>query len=326
MTYDVSSSCSVLMSKFTLPPRLGARESLTLVRLGFQRSLELGDLLFHAGGVGGVGRENEEPLVRLDRRLVIARRLSCEGLLEEERGLLRLLGVRGHADEVAVDALCIPVRVLSSDGLFAQLLVEPVRFDLSDLTLPELLSELARLSRREQIAAGELDQLVLDPYRLVLETPPLREIEPGEVAQCCAVVLPELYVARKGLDRFVALTVPLERGRELLVAGGVVGVVFDLVARIARARTGAALAEAREDVAQPGTRDRPAHVEDHVTQSEDHGQEHEHPLRLAPQAREEHRVLVGGGLARDGRGGAGRRTPLAPLAVPSLCRPGHARP
>src|SRR5512132_2326 len=260
------------MSKFTLPPRLEARgESLTLVRLSFQRRPKLGDLLLHAGGVRGVGRENEEPLVRLDGRLVVARRLSCESLLEEKRGLLRLLRARGHPDEVAVDALCVPVRVLGGDGPFAQLLVEPVRLDLRDLTLPELLSELARLPRREQIAAGELDQLVLDPYRLVLEAPPLREIEPGEVAQCRAVVLLELDVARKGLDRFVALAVPLERGRERLVAGGVVGVVFDLVTRIARARPGAALAEAREDVAQPGARDRPAYVEDHVTQSEDDG-------------------------------------------------------
>src|SRR4029453_9838382 len=212
------------------------------------------------------------------------------------------------------------------DRPLAQLLVELVGLELGDLTLPELLSELARLSGREQVAAGDLDQPVLDLHSLVLKAAPFRQIEAGEIAQRRAVVLLELDIAGERLDRFVALTVPLERRRELLVTRRIVRMVLDLAACVARARPRGALAEALKDVAEPGPGDGSAHVEDHVSEPEDDSQEHEHPLRLAPQAREEHRVFVGRRLAREGRGGTGRRTPLAPLAIPSLGRPGHARP
>jgi len=233
--------------------------------------------------------------------------------------LVGLLLVGRDRYELVEHAGRVLVRLLGPKEGVVQLLVVLLGLECRDLRVGEGLAELARGARSQDVAARQLGELRTGNRTLFLVGASLGHMQGAELAQRLSVGRAHLDVALERCDRLDAAVLALERGGEVTVALRVVGLFLDLVVGLVHARACVrGLGETLEDVAEPGSGDGPADVEDHVAQPEHDRQEDEHPLRLPAQAGEEHRVLVRGcGCAR-GRGGPGIRPALSPLPVASL--------
>ena len=143
-------------------------------------------------------------------------------------------------------------------------------------------------------------------------------MEPGQLAVDVGILRPELDRTVERGDRLARLALGLERRGELDPGLRVFRTFLGRVARVRDRLRGrpTAIAEDVADAHAPR-----ADAEQHEAEPEDEREEHKHPLRVAAQPREEHRVLD-----RRGRRGAARRYRSMRLRAlrAALLESGHA--
>src|SRR5215813_3157280 len=268
------------MSKFIVPGLFPSARSLTLTA-----GLQCLDARPDLGLRARIQVELQQPLVGADggRGLVE----GVGGLRESEQ---RLLVLRLELGDLLVRR-DRPARggLVPRDGS----LVDAARLrrrGRCEGVLPDRLAKLAR--RREKLATRpDLRHLQLGELRLLERVVRLSELEIAEMAEGHSVLRTELAVLEPGRDRIVRPALVLVRLRQLLAGLRVERPLRDVLlrGRDRRPRRAAVAERVAHELPQVEAA-RPDAEEDEAAR-EDDDQEHERPLRLAAQAREEHRAL-----------------------------------
>src|SRR5581483_9356561 len=291
ITYPPSSSCSVLMSKFTasspIVPGLCPRARSLTLRAARHLRLERLDLLLRVRHLVVERRELDELLVGRDRRRRLARVL----------GRLRELQLRGRLGGLQLRDLRVDVRkggggrLPGVEGLLVLLLRAAARGRCERvLDAAERPTERRRVGRGEGRPLGALDGSQRGLGFLGLDRALLRVVR-RELRQPVDVPGPKLRVRLPGADGVVEVALRVVGSCEVVPRLGVLRVLLGLLQRLAHRRSPAASADAAEDVAQPADVRRSDSEEDEAA-GEDDREEDEHPLRLLADAIEEQRVLV----------------------------------
>ena len=239
-------------------------------------------------GVLVVGRQLEECLVRLDGLRDAAGLIGGVAELQLEQRLV--VGVRG--DDLRVERRGAAERVLHS----LIHLVQPLAVDRLELLVDlaaESPPELRFLRGAEE--AGPRLGLIFGVHGRVLVAGVIRlaQVHARNRPLDVDVAWAQLEVVLVGGDGLVLVSLVRVGLSELLVPRRVLGVVLDLVARLADRGASGSGAGPLEDVAEARARDVAADAEGDEADAEHECEEDEYPFRLPDQAREEHLLLVG---------------------------------